>query len=65
MIDEKLDEAIQNIEAFYFGEGGSIENGEKLYIDFAKQHKNEFIKSKLSESTENKFEYVIYISNFL
>ena len=54
MLDNKTYEAIELIESFLFGEGE--ECGEKLYIDFAKKYKNEFMNSKLTESTENKFE---------
>jgi hypothetical protein len=54
MNDEKLDLAIQVLEDFYFGESGDC--GEKLFINFAKKYKQEFFNSKLSMSTENKFE---------
>jgi len=52
--DEKLDIALKAIEDYYFGNDEDC--GEKLFINFAKKHKNEFIIGKLSESTENKFE---------
>ncbi len=64
MLDEKIEKSIHIIEAYFFKEldenknkfGESIDCGEKLFIDFAKKYKNEFLNSKLTESTENKFE---------
>ena len=63
MSDEKIDQAVKNIEDFFFTNVDHLnkECGEKLYIDFAKEHKNEFINCKLSNSTENKFEYFLYL----
>lgn len=54
MSDDKIIESIECLEKYFFGESG--ECGEKLFIDFAKKHNNEFINSKISDSTENKFE---------
>lgn len=54
MDDDKLDNTIQRIEDYYFGEGE--ERGEKLFLEFAKKHRDQFLQAKLSSSTENKFE---------
>ena len=54
MSDEKIDESIEVLEKYFFGDGE--ECGERLFLDFAKEYKSEFINSKISDSTENKFE---------
>lgn len=54
MTDEKITQAITNIENFLFEE--SEDNGEKLFLDFARKYKSEFVNSKINESTENRFE---------
>lgn len=54
MSSDKLDNAIEIIESYYFGEGE--DRGEKLFLDFAAKHKEKFLQSKLNSSTENKFE---------
>jgi hypothetical protein len=67
MQDDKIDESIRLIEEFFFNEEDiersdedyktyNKECGEKLFIDFAKKYKKEFMNCKLNKSTENKFE---------
>ena len=55
MNEDKLDESIQMIENYFFGEVGDC--GEKLFLDFARENKKVFLNAKLNESTENKFEF--------
>jgi hypothetical protein len=55
MNDNKLDNTLKIIEDYYFGEGKDC--GEQLFINFAQIHKDKFKKFKLSDSTENNFEY--------
>jgi hypothetical protein len=63
MIDEnQLEETIANIENYYFGEKGDC--GESLFINFAKENKETFIKAKLSQSTENNFEFTELYTQF-
>jgi hypothetical protein len=54
MNDDKIINTIKEIEKYYFGDGGDC--GEKLFIDFAKSHKEDFMKSKINHSTENEFQ---------
>jgi hypothetical protein len=60
--DESLNSALILIENYYFGEGENC--GERLFIDFAKKHKTVFLNSKISESTENKFEFTELFQEF-
>ena len=62
MNEDKLDESIEMIENYFFGESGDC--GEKLFLDFAREHKIEFLNAKLNESTENKFEFTQLHSQF-
>jgi hypothetical protein len=55
MSEEKLSNAIQKIEDYYFGEGP--ESGEQLFITFAKNNKQKFLEFKLNNSTENNFAF--------
>ena len=55
MEEEQLDDAIKNIENYFFGTGDNC--GEQLFIDFARTNKNIFLQAKLSHSTENDFQF--------
>jgi hypothetical protein len=54
MNDDKFNFTIKEIENYFFG----IEEdcGEKLFIDFAKVHKEDFMKSRINSFTENEFQ---------
>ena len=61
MEDEKLNSTIIKIEGYFFSDDEqrkdpSRDCGEKIFMDFAKSNRDTFIKCKLNESTENKFE---------
>lgn len=53
--EDFLDETIKSLEEFFFGEGPN--NGESLFINFAKKNKNKFKQANISKSTENNFEF--------
>lgn len=53
--EDYLEDAIKSIEDYFFGTGEDC--GEKLFMNFAKEHKEAFSKAKLSGSTENNFEF--------
>jgi hypothetical protein len=53
--EDFLDETIKSLEDFFFGEGPN--NGESLFINFAKKNKNKFKQANISKSTENNFEF--------
>ena len=55
-VSERLEEAIQNIETFFWDDNENEESGKKLFKQFAKTHENLFKKANISTSTENKFE---------
>jgi hypothetical protein len=61
MEEDKLNFTILKIENYLFSDDEqrkdkSRDCAEKLFLDFALNHRNTFLKSKLSDSTENKFE---------
>jgi hypothetical protein len=62
MSDEKLNEAIVELENYFLGEGG--ECGEKLFVDFAKTNKQKFLSAKINQSTENNFEFTELYQDF-
>lgn len=53
--NDKIFEAINLLEQYFFGEAGK-DRGEQLFLEFATKYKNFFINSKLNNSTENKFQ---------
>ena len=57
---ERLEEAIHNIEIFFWDDNENEESGKKLFKHFAKTHESLFKKANISNSTENKFEYLPY-----
>lgn len=56
MGDELLDDTMEAIEEYFFGECKDC-CGETLFIQFAKEKKDIFLKAKLSHSTENQFDF--------
>ena len=49
-----LENTIKAIEDFYFGKSGDC--GLNLFSEFAQKYELTFLKSNISDSTENKFE---------
>jgi len=53
--EDYLEDTISSLEEYFFGEGPN--NGENLFITFAKNNKERFKKANISNSTENNFEF--------
>ena len=53
--EDYLEDTISSLEEYFFGEGPN--NGENLFINFAKNNKERFKKANISNSTENNFEF--------
>ena len=60
--DDLINDTVESLENFLFGKEGDC--GEKLFLDFAKENKNQFAKANLGKSTENNFVFTELFKNF-